>query len=332
SRAVVSSQLAAGPEVAHLERELSARAGHAHGVGVSSGTAALYCALRGLGVGKGDAVVIPTYVCAALFHAVDAAGAEPVLADVDPRTGNLRVEDVRKALRRNVKAVVVPHMFGSPAPASQIEALGVPVIEDCAQCVGTTASGRKVGSLTTVSVFSFYATKVVCAGEGGMVATSSKRLADAVRDSIEYDNRNKLQPRFNFKLSDVHAAVARAQLRKLRTMVARRRRIARLYRRNLTGAAGQENLPVEEQGSRPIYFRFVVKTPGRLQAVLRRANREGVSCARPVYKPLHRYLGTRGFPGAEAMHASALSIPLYPDMTDAEAARVVKVMREALRA
>jgi dTDP-4-amino-4,6-dideoxygalactose transaminase len=325
---VRSRQLAQGPQVGLLEQELGEYCGHRHGVAVSSGTAALYCALRSLGVGRGHAVVIPAYVCTALLNAVTATGARPVLADVDPDTGNMGPGEAKAVMRRNVKAVIVPHLFGFPAPAGEIEReTGVPVIEDCAQCVGAAIGGAPVGSLTAISVFSFYATKMLAAGEGGMIATSSTALARAAADIRDYDKRDNYRERFNFKLSDIHAAIAREQVRKIDVMVRRRRAIAAAYYSGLEDCGRKVRLPVKIESVEPVFYRFVVRIGNGAGRVVAAMHAASVGCARPVFKPLYRYLGEKSLPGTETMFRTAVSLPLYPDLTAEEIRRVVRAFR-----
>jgi len=317
SRVLASGQLAQGPEIRGLEREMRTVAGQRFGIAVSSGTAALYLALRSLDVKQGDSVVIPSYVCTALLNAVLMAGASPCLSDVDPVTGEMTVDTAKKALRKNTKAAIVPHLFGVPADAHSIERqLGVPVIEDCAQCVGTSLGGKKVGGQTLISVFSFYATKLLCAGEGGLVATSDRRIADVITNIREYDNRETYVPAFNFKLSDVHAALARQQLKRLPEMVGKRRKIAGIYDDSLEGPA----LPVRpsaqgENIRRSVYFRYVVRAAGNVKSIIGKMETKGIACRRPIYKPLHHYLKKNGFPGTDEIYKKAISIPIYPSLS-----------------
>jgi perosamine synthetase len=315
ARAVVlSGQLAQGALVERLETDLAKFAGHRYGVALSSGTAALYCALRGLGAGPGDDVVIPAYVCAALLNAVVMAGARPVLSDVDPITGNLTPELVKRRLTKKTKAIIVPHMFGYPAPVPAIGRLGVPVIEDCAQCVGARIGGKSVGALSTIAIFSFYATKMIAAGEGGMVATSDRGVKERIIGLREYDKRESWTPSFNFKLSDLHASLALAQLKKLSEMVRLRRAIAQGYRTAFSGQGGIQ-LPPMERGVEPVYYRFVVRLTRAIGPVIKALREKAIECGTPVYKPLHRYLKQPGFPNADALQKSSLSLPMHPGLS-----------------
>jgi len=225
ARVVRSGRLAQGAEVEAFERELATRLGVAAVAAVSSGSAALELALRALDVGPGDEVVVPTYACDALHHAVTRCGAAPVLADADPETFGPSAKDVAHRLTRRARAVVIVHPFGLALDLDAFLALGVPVVEDCAQAIGARVAGRAVGSRGALAIGSFYATKLITSGEGGAVAGPAERLA-RVRDARDYDEREDLIPRFNFKLTDIQAALGRSQLGRLDTFVARRRAIA----------------------------------------------------------------------------------------------------------
>ncbi|MCU0559801.1 MAG: DegT/DnrJ/EryC1/StrS family aminotransferase [Desulfobacterales bacterium] len=320
--AVASGQIAEGPEVEAFEREVAGFVGLPHAVAVSSGTAALQLALTAVGAGAGDEVVVPSFVCSALLNAVAAAGAVPVPADVEPETFNLDPADVAGRLSPRTKAIVVPHMFGLPADLDRLAALGVPLIEDCAQAIGAEHRGRAVGSVGQAAIFSFYATKMMATGEGGMVATGSAALAANVRDAKSYDKKHDLRRRFNFKMTDIQAAVGRVQLRRLSEFIRRRCAIAERFRAALQGLP--LGLPRPEPGR--IYFRFVVDAAADAAALLRQARGRGIGCERPVHTPLHRLLGIEGFPMADAAWRRAVSLPIYPALTDEEAERIIAVV------
>jgi len=317
---VASGQLAEGPETAAFERELGLRVGVPHTVAVSSGTAALYAVLAAMRIGAGHEVIIPSFVCAALLHAVAATHAVPVPAEIDPVTLNLDPQDVARRLSRRTAAVILPHMFGLPAGLEGFLGLGVPVIEDCAQSLGAVYGGRPVGSFGRAAVFSFYATKVIATGEGGMVATAAAELAGRVQDIKTYDKREDLATHFNYKLTDIQAAVGRVQLRRLDEFIRRRREIAARYRAAFQGKALR--LPPEDAGH--IYFRYVIDIGADCSAFIRRAAQAGIGCERPVFIPLHCLLKLDGFPRTEQAWRQCVSIPLYPSLTDADVERITE--------
>ena len=324
---VRSGQLAQGPEAAALERELAARLGVEAAAVVASGTAALELALRALDVGAGHDVLIPSYVCDALHHAVTRCGAHPVLVDADLQTLSLSAKDAEARLTPRTRAVIVPHAFGLAVDLAPFLALGVPVIEDCAQALGAEVGGRPAGGTGTLGVCSFYATKMVAAGEGGAVVGPA-RLVARVRDAREYDEREPLTPRMNGKLTDMQAALARSQLARLDTFVARRCAIAARYRARLARA----DCRLPSGGDRQhVYHRFVIGVERDLPGVQAAMASRGVAVRRPVFRPLHRALGLDGYPDAERLWSSALSIPCYPTLADAEVDEVADALLGALR-
>ncbi len=325
---VRSSWIAQGREVESFEREVAAFVGQPGAVAVSSGTAALHLALLALGVGPGAEVVIPTYVCDALHHAVSHAGATAVLADAAAGTLSLDPDDVKRRLTGRTKAIILPHAFGLAAGVEAFLAMGVPVIEDCAQAIGCLDGSRPVGSRGTLAVFSFYATKMLTTGEGGMVTASDPTLLGRVRDLREYDERADLAPRFNYKLTDLQAALGRSQLARLPAFIERRRQIAAAYRRAMAGSACQ--LPPDDVGGRHVYHRFVIAVERPLDLLIKRLETRGIQCRRPVFRPLHRALGLGEYPAAVRLWERSLSIPCYPSLTDAEIQRVAEAVVSTL--
>lgn len=327
-RVVLSGQLAQGREVAAFEEEMAGFVGRRYGVAVASGTAALHLGLLALGIGAGDGVLMPSYVCTALLHATWAVGARPVLADIDLASRNL---DPASAARqaRQVRAVILPHMFGLPAAAGAFRELGVPLIEDCAMSIGAERDGLKAGSTGELATCSFYATKVLCAGgEGGMVLTDSAALADKVRELREYDGLPADRRRFNYKMTDLAAAIGRVQLGRLGEFIARRRALAAVYRQELQGVAVE--CPPAEPGH--IYHRFVVRLPGGAEEMIGALERRQVCARRPVCRPLHQELGGGDgeYPNTVSAHAGDVSLPLYPALRDAEALAVAGAVRETM--
>jgi dTDP-4-amino-4,6-dideoxygalactose transaminase len=186
--------------------------------------------------------------------------------------------------------------------------------------------GRPAGSQGTLAICSFYATKLVTSGEGGAVAGPAA-LVRRVRDARDYDEREDLVPRFNYKLTDLQAALGRSQLARLDAFVARRRAIAARYRSRLAGARCR--LP-DEAGERHVYHRFVITVDRPLAPLIAALQVRGIATRRPVYRPLHRALGLDGYPEAERLWATALSLPCYPSLADAEVDVVAAALVDAL--
>ncbi len=331
-----SGHLAQGAVVEQFERGMAAFLGVAGGVAVNSGTMALEVALRVLGVGPGDEVLLPSYVCAAPWQAVQRVGAQARLVDIEPETFQIDADLARAAITSRTRAIIVPHLFGLPADLTAFAQLGVPIIEDCAQTLGAVEQGRSVGSVGVLTVCSFYANKLLCAGEGGMLLSSDPALLERARALREYDGSPSLNPQAtNLKMTDLQAAIGLAQLNRLPELLERRVSLARSYREALAGSSAI--LPVVPAGRSHVYYRFVVRIsrmgsgPEELSECLGRMERQGVQCRKPVFRSLHRYLGIEGFPASEAAEANAFSIPLYPGLADGEVAQVIMAMRDEWR-
>jgi perosamine synthetase len=324
SRVLRSGLLVQGIHVASLEGRLAAAVGVDNAAAVSSGSAALHLSLLSLGIGPGAEVIVPSYVCTALLNAVCYAGARPVLVDIEPDTYNISPLKTRKAITSDTAAIIVPHMFGLPADMDALLSFGVPLVEDCAQAVGCVYRGRPAGSMGRAAVFSLYATKVLCAGEGGLVLSNDKDLIEKVRDLRDYDEKQTYRIRYNYKLTDMQAALAINQLDKLPLFIEKRRRIARIYNSGLEGVVPR--IPMVPEGSEHIYYRYVmeVEDPAVFMAAM---EKRGIVCRRPVFRPLHQYLESKGFEVTEAVWSRAVSIPIYPSLKEGEAREIVDAVK-----
>lgn len=304
ARVLQSGMLAQGAEVAAFEDECAAFLGHQHAIAVSSGTAGLHLSLLALGL-QGKWVAYSSYACAALTQAVCMAGAKAVLCDCD-EDGNLDWSEVED----DVDGVIAAHLFGKVGP---LEERGIPVIEDIAQ-----SYGAPCGTKTLLSVTSFYATKLMTTGEGGMIFCDDAGLAEYLRDLRDYDNRDDFQPRFAYKLTEMQAAMGREQLKKFPDFLQRRKAIATKY------TAAFKDLPLRLPPSDPdhLYFRYVVGTDA-WSALADSLARDGVSASRPVHHPAHFDLGG-DYPMATRLHEESLSLPLYPALSDSDVDAVIQ--------
>ena len=328
-RVVLSGQWSQGDEVAAFEREFAASIGRRHAVAVSSGTSALQLSLEALSVGEGDEVVVPSFVCTALIHAVRGVGGVPVPCDIEFETRNLDARSAAGSMTARTKAAIVPHMFGKPADLTRLKRCGFPIIEDCAMCLGADTSAGRVGSLGDISICSFYATKMISTGgEGGMVLTDDDQVAEAIRGSREYDGLPASQIRHNCKMTDLAAAIGRVQCARLDEFTTRRRALARFY----DGALGGEAVQLPSRDPAHVYYRYVIHTGNRASEVVTEMDRNGVAARRPVFSPLHAELGMCGdsFPNTSRAFAGDVSLPIYPSLTDAEAERVALSARAAV--
>jgi perosamine synthetase len=322
-----SGHIAQGDQVQLFEEAVASFLARKGGVATNSGTSALHLALLVLGIGPGDEVLLPSYTCVALLHAIRYVGATPRVADIDLREYNLSPREARRYLTPRTRAVIVPHMFGLPVDLDPILSWGIPVIEDCAQALGATYRGRRAGGLGVISVCSFYATKVLTTGEGGMLLSDSEILLRRARDLRDYDGRATLGTRFNYKMTDFQAALGLSQLRLLPEFLNRRQALARRYTHALQ--LSRVRLPEVVPGRTHIFYRYVIGVDNAGD-LARRLRIRGIECKPPVSRPLHGYLGQDGCPTTEAAIRTALSIPLYPSLSDADADRIMGAVADEL--
>ena len=281
SAVLETGMLSQGREVEAFEADCAAVVGRRHAVAVSSGTAALHLALVCLGVKRESPVAVPAYACAALLQPILWQCGTPVLFDTGPDYQPLLSEEWPLP-----PLAVVPHLFGAPMRLPE----GPTLIEDIAQSIG-----GPTGKAGQVTVASFYATKLLTTGEGGMLLCDDEGLAEEARDRREYDNRDELRVRYAYKMTDFQAALGRVQLQRLPDFIAQRRAIAAHYNESFA------SLPlILPKAAQHVYFRYVVRTP-RQAALAAFLEERGVIAKRPVYRPLSHYLGG-DFPGAEDSH------------------------------
>jgi dTDP-4-amino-4,6-dideoxygalactose transaminase len=335
-----------GREVAAFEREFADYCGTRYAVGVGSGTEALHLALRACGVKPGDGVVTAPNTAVPTVSAIVAAQACPVFVDVDPRTLTLDPGELRKRLAApaagpRITAVIPVHLYGGPADLDPILELarehGLKVIEDAAQAHGTEYRGRRAGSLGEAGCFSFYPTKNLGAcGDAGMVVTNDTGVAEQLRMLRNYGEEAKYRSRtdgFNSRLDELHAAMLRVKLRHLEEWIAERRRRAALYTELLGDAP--LTLPAEPALGRHAYHLYVVRS-ARRDALQHHLQSRGIGTIVHYPTPVHLQpayaalgYGDGSFPEAEPACAEVLSLPLYPELTEAEVRRIAEAVRSA---
>ena len=356
-----SGWLTMGPRTAAFEHAFAEYVGARHAIAVCSGTAALHLALIAAGIRAGDEVVVPANTFTATAEAVGYTGARPVLADIDPATMNLDPEDLARRITAKTRAVIPVHLGGLPCNMEAIRAMAcrhsLHVIEDAAHALPSTYKTRRIGAVSEFTCFSFYATKTLATGEGGMITTNNGIAAKRMRtmrlhgisreawsreqsgESWAYDI---VDAGFKYNSTDLQAAIGSVQLGKSDAMCDARRRIAGRYSEAFQSEAALE-IPVEPAECRSSWHLYILRL--RLDRLdvdrdnfMRRLREKGIGCS-VHFIPMHfhsyyqrRYGYQPGdFPRAEGEYRRCISLPIYPDLTDEQVDRVITAVLETAR-
>jgi perosamine synthetase len=350
-----SGRLSIGPAQEQFERAVAAHVNADHAVAVNSGTSGLYLALKALNIGPGDEVITSPFSFIASSNPILMVGATPVFVDICPRTLNMDPVKLQRAIGPRTKAIMAVETFGNPAYFEQYAAIAarheIPIIEDCCEALGCTLSGRPAGSFGRVGVFGFYPNKQITTGEGGMIVTSDRRIADMCR-SLRSQGRpvssavsapgtgswlHHQRLGYNFRLDEMSAALGVAQMRRLDEIIEKRQRVAQMY---ITRLAGNDHiiLPNIEENVRMSWFVFVVRLNttytredrDRLIAGLRRHD-VGASDYFPCIhlQPFYReQFGFKpgDFPIAESVSNRTIALPFYNDLTERDVDFVARTL------
>lgn len=354
---ILSGWVSQGPMTADFERAVADWAGASHAVATNSATTAIALALRVAGVEAGDDVLMPAFTCMATANAVCMLGAEPVFADIDPRTYNLDPVDAERRITSRTKALLPVHQIGLPADRDALAALatrrGLLLVEDAATSLGAVYKGQRLGGSGVPTVYSFHPRKMVTTGEGGMILTNDAEFADKARilrssgasisDLARHQAKGILLQNYpdfgyNFRLTDIQAAIGLVQMRKLDAMVEQRTHLARRY--DAAFADSPEIVPpFEPEGVHSCYSSYCVRivgaTPERIGGLLHELAERGVS-ARWGIQPLYwePYFATKmagvSLPETERAAAQTMFLPIFPGMTESEVDTVIAELRRAL--
>jgi perosamine synthetase len=332
-----------GPYVQRLERDLASYVGTRHGVAVTNGTVALHLALLALGIGAGDEVIVPDLTFAATVNAVLYCGATPILADIDPETWTLTVEQVKRVITPRTKAIIPVHLYGRPAEIGPLVAFanerGCYVVEDCAEALGARYDGQTVGGFGDISCFSFYANKIVTTGEGGICLTNSKVATDSImqlRDHGVTPGTSYWHERvgYNYRMTNLQAAIGCGQIWRIDDTLERNRRIERMYRDRLAGIPGVSFPPTLPPVYQPVVWLVCVEVPAEARKrLIDRARRADIEM-RPFFHPLsalpayEKY--ARPCPNSAALSRTGVNLPTSSAVDDKVVDKIRDVFLETL--
>ena len=335
-----SGMLAQGVEVAAFEQEFAAEFAAGHAAAVNNGTMALVMALQAGGIGSGDEVIVPSFTFAATANAVALVGAVPVFADCDGETFCVDPASVSSLVTERTRALIAVHLYGHMAPMTELAALaethGLFLIEDAAQAHGARRDGRAVGALSDLSTYSFYPTKNMTTGEGGMVTGRDPKLVAKVKLLRNHGMEQRYHHDIvgtNARMTDLAAAIGRVQLRKIADWNARRREIAALYDLHLAGVVKS---PFTARGTEHVYHQYTVRSERREHII---ASCEEAGVGYGIYYPIpcHRQQAFSSFATDRELFetdraaAEVLSVPIRPDLNDAEIERVIDAITKGAK-
>lgn len=358
-RVILSGWVSQGPVAAEFERAVAQQIGAAHAVATNAATSALHLALIVSGVRPGDEVICPASTCMATANAICHAGAEPVFADVNPDTFNLDADSAEEQITSRSRVIVLVHQIGLPADLQAFESLtrrrGLALIEDAATALGAKYAGRWIGSHGRPTCFSFHPRKIITTGEGGMLVTGSAEQADRARalrstgasisDLDRHQAKGVLQQvyhdtGFNYRLTDIQAAIGLVQLGRLEAMLDSRRRQAELYDA-LLADLDEIQTPYVPPEAEPCWSSYCIKLRSAVAArrddVLAYLASRGISCRRgigPLYAEpyFRRHEPDLYLAGSEEVARSTLFLPIFPGLTSEQQEAVVAALKEALAA
>jgi len=340
-----------GPFVKQFEEMFSARVGRKYGIAVSSGTAALDVAVESLGIQKGDEVILPTFTIISCIHQIVRIGAIPVLVDSDPETWNMDISQIESKITEKTKAIMAVHIYGLPVDMGPLlkicEKHGIPLIEDAAEMIGQTYREKPCGSFGEISTFSFYPNKHITTGEGGMVVTDSVELAEKCRSlrNLCFQNKQRFiheQLGWNYRITNLQAAIGLAQLERLDESIARKREIGRHYTALLSEVPGFQ-LPYDDADyAKNIFWVYgLVLMDERLCEAKTAMNllEESNIGTRPFFWPLHKqpvlrkmgFFKNQTFPVAEKLAHRGFYIPSGLGLENNQIEEVVTIIKEKIK-
>lgn len=356
-----SGWVTTGPGVREFERKVCILTGAKYAAAVSSGTAGLFLALKALSVGKGDEVITTAFTMVATVEAILHTGAKPVLADIDPVTLNIDSDSIKKKITKKTKAIIAVDIAGCPSDYKNLRKLAkdnnLYLIDDAAHSIGGKYKNKPIGSVADFSVFSFYPTKNITSGEGGMVVSNSKKIVDKVRHlslhamsssgwkrysggSWKYDVTDL---GYKFNMSDLSAGLALGQLKRFDSLQNKRQLLTRRYNKNLRNLSDYIELPYEDKISTHAWHLYIIKLNLSKLRITRdkfiaEMERQNVGCGVhfiPIYKfsyyKKNFKFNKKDFPNCEKSFNRVISLPLYPDLKSSELDYVCEVIRKLIK-
>ncbi|MBN1358852.1 DegT/DnrJ/EryC1/StrS family aminotransferase [Candidatus Bathyarchaeota archaeon] len=342
----LTSALGAGPMVTQFEKKFAEFAGVKHAVAVNTGTAALHSAVVAAGVKQGDEVILPSFTFVATAEAVVMAGGEPVFADIDPETYNLFPDEIEKNVTKKTRAIMPVDLYGfsvDSKPISEIAAEhDLAVVEDAAQAHGATYADKPAGVFADAACWSLYASKNITTGEGGVATTDNDEIAETLRLIRTHGEKAKyssLMLGYNYRMSEIQAAIGLVQLGKLPTFVAKRRENAKRLTKLLAGS-DRLKLPMESEERKHSWYLYTVRlknsTGNERNKIVEELQKKGIGAVAYYVNPVHQMpyyreiFGERELPETEKAAGQVFSLPVHPGVTEAQVDYIGKTLLDLL--
>jgi perosamine synthetase len=342
----LTNALGSGPRVTQFEKEFADFAGVKHAVAMNTGTAALHSALVAAGVKQGDEVILPSFTFVATAEAVVIVGGKPIFTDIEPETYNLSPDEIEKNLTKKTKAILPVDLYGFSVDSKPIRQIAdehnLPIVEDAAQAHGATYAGKPVGYFATASCWSLYASKNITTGEGGVATTDSDEIANTlrlIRTHGEKDKYASLMLGYNYRMSEIQAAIGLVQLGKLSNFVAKRRKNARKLSKLLV-ESDKLNLPKEFKECQHSWYLYTVRLQNakvtERNKIVKELQKKGIGAAVYYVNPVHlmpyyqKAFGKCRLPETEKAANQVFSLPIHPGVTEEQIDFIGRTVLELL--
>lgn len=340
-QALEATQFILGPNVQAFEKETAAYLGVKHAIGVANGTDALHLAVDALGIGAGDEVITTPFTFIATAEAICYLGAKPVFVDIDPKTFNIDLTKIEKAITPKTKAVIPVHLFGQPVDMTALKKIcdkhNLKIIEDCAQSFGAHINGKQTGSFGDLGAFSFFPSKNLgCYGDGGLVTTNDDKLADKIRVLRNHGSMQRYHHNiigYNSRLDELQAVILRIKLKHIDDFNNNRRRVDQAYKKLLAGTG--VIMPFEDGIGHHVYHQYCCLHPKR-DAIMKALQDNNIACAIYYPIPLHKQdvfakeYAQVSMPVSENVVTQCFALPVYPELDEDKIKRVCDTIKSAL--
>ena len=329
-------ELAVGSEIEQFEKKIAKYVGKKYAIAVSNGTSALHLSLLVLNIKSGDEVILPASVCPGVMHAIEHTGATPVFCDTNPHDLNWSYQSTCSKITSKTKAIILPHLYDIPSDIKKFKSLDIPIIEDCAQSLGAIHDGYQTGYYGELSIFSFYATKMITSIDGGMILTNDAGIANKVRDLRYYAGKKNYQIRYNYKMQNINAAIGLVQLTKLKVFLNERKDIFNYLQSELSSTLGQQIITTKSSTDISSNYKFIINfTDENIKNIYIKLCEElKISTGTAIFVDLHLFKHSAADKHMVNLHnhiKNTYAFPIYPGVNKSLLEEFVKEFKKRVK-